>query len=477
MRKNKPLQLDLLLTAILVFLITSLFLVNAIALILSNRYPLQLDLTANLAYGIGDETKEFLADVDQPVTINVMALEERFSESSYLAQMLRILQQYPLYSNQITLKFVNYLADPTFAAAYSNLTLGEGDVLVTGKNDVRHIKLENMFNYATNAAGQQYIQSSRVEEAVTSAIFNLLTGDSIQAAFLTGSSNAEVPSFAAVLTNNNIDISNANITTDSLEVFDLLMLISPQSDLSGDAIRKLEEYLFNNGEYGKTLLYTANVDQPPLPNLEAFLSEWGVKMGDGAVFETVGYRTYQMQPYLPIALYEDGKYTDSLKDETIPFMMPLAKPFEVLFSAKDNQIVTQLLTFSSTAGVRPSDADESFTIDDSGQKGPIPALVLATRKESTGNRTSNLVISGSTAMLDTAAIENTGLNNAEYMINLINDLADREQSIVIQPKSLGGRALAITSSQVTKLGIILCGVLPLSILVIGLVIWLRRRFK
>lgn len=80
-------------------------------------------------------------------------------------------------------------------------------------------------------------------------------------------------------------------------------------------------------------------------------------------------------------------------------------------------------------------------------------------------------------MLDTAAIENTGLNNAEYMINLINDLANREQSIVIQPKSLGGKALAITSSQVTKLGIVLCGVLPLSILVIGLVIWLRRRFK
>jgi ABC-type uncharacterized transport system involved in gliding motility auxiliary subunit len=289
-----------------------------------------------------------------------------------------------------------------------------------------------------------------------------------------------VPAFTALLRDNNFDVTTANITTDELSSYDLLILLSPQIDISADAINKLENFLFNSGKFGKTLLYTANVDQPKLPNLETFLTEWGVQIDDGAVFETVGYRTYQMQPYLPIALYEDGKYTDGLRDETMPLMMPLARPFTILFNTRDRQSVTPLLSFSSTAGVRPSDAGEDFKADDSVRSGPIPALVLAVRSETGADQSqlsSNLIISGSTAMLDTAAIENSGLNNAEYMVNLLSDLAGKENPVVIQPKTLGGKALAITTTEIRTLGVILVGVIPAAILLIGFAIWLNRRFK
>ena len=68
-------KMSALFAVIIVLLIVAMFLVNTVALILSNRYPLAVDLTANAVYEIGEETKTVLDSLTEDVTIDVERME------------------------------------------------------------------------------------------------------------------------------------------------------------------------------------------------------------------------------------------------------------------------------------------------------------------------------------------------------------------------------------------------------------------
>lgn len=475
--KNRPLSANILFTIIIILLLVGTLLINGMALILSNKYPLYIDLTANASYEIGDETKVFLEDLDKPVKINVLSTEDGFSGSNYLRQAKRILTQYPRYSSNVTLEFIDFATDPTFSLSYPDLSLTHGDILVESEGRIKQVLVANLFNYTYTADQNLTIESSRAEEAITSAIINVTSGKTTKIAMLTGNGSTESKPLTALLTDNNYEIFSESMLTTSLEGYDAAILLSPTIDLSEDILRKLEDFLYNNGEYGKTLIYTGSVTQGDLPNLNAFLAEWGVLFHDGAVFETKSDRTYQYQPFYPIALYESGKYTSMLKDDTTPLLMPLARLMEVLFESKDGYYVQPLLYFSETAGVRPADAGENFDPSTAQIKGPLPAMVISSYNPGASKDPSHIVISSSTAMFEPASLQNTSLNNGEYTLNLLGDLCGAPENINIQPKSLSGKTLGITSSQMTGLGVILVGVIPFTIVASGIAVWFYRRYR
>lgn len=465
---------------LIVLLLAATFLLNAVALVLSNRYPLALDLTANAAYEIGEETQALLDTVTEDVTIDVLSAESDFSGNAYPVQVKQILSRYPQYCDRVTLRYVDYASDPTYAASHPDLTLADGDVIVSAAGRVKQLSLSSLFNYAYTATGSLTVESSRAEEAVTGAIMSVLSGEETRIGVLTGNGEQDAANFTALLVNNNFTLESAVPATDDLLQYDALLLIAPQTDLSEDDIRALEAYLYNGGAYGKTLFYAASVTQAALPNLETFLEEWGVSVGEGSVFETKAEKTYQYQPFYPIVEYTSETWQDMLIDPSTPMLMPLSRPLSTLFEMRDGQYTETLLSFSETAGVRPADAGEHFSADDATQWGPMPALVLASRKVVENGavaRQSNLVVSGSAEMLGELCLQNTSLANSAYLLNLFNTLTERDAAITIEPKSLSGKTLGITTQQVSTLGVLLGGVLPLAILLFGVGVWLYRRYK
>lgn len=474
------LKINMLFAAIAALLLAGTVLVNGIVLLLSGRYPLYIDLTANASYEIGDTTKALLGGLEQPVEISVLATEDGFKGSAYLQQALRILKQYPRHSTQISLRFVDFAADPTFGVQYPDFALSYGDVLVQSGGTVKQITAANLFHYAYSLDKTLTIQASRAEEAVTSAIVYTVSGRQAKIAVLTGNGVTDAKLFTALLADNNYQLSPQNLTTATLDGFDAALLLAPTTDLSEDVVRGLEAFLYNGGAYGKTLFYAASASQGALPNLDAFLREWGVAFGEGAIFETKSERTYQYQPYYPTALYEKTKYTDLLKDSTTPFLLPLSRPMELLFQSKDGYYVAPLLYFSETSGVRPADAGEDFTADTAQVRGPLPAMVLASYNSSSPGDTqtsSYIVVSTSVGIFDAAALQNSSLTNAEYLLHLLGDLCGESDSIPIQPKSLSGQTLGINTAQMSGLGVVLVGVIPLLILSAGVGVWLLRRYR
>lgn len=475
--------MNLLFACLIALVIAIAFFFNAITLVLSNRYPLALDLTANAAYGISEETKGFLAGLSKDIGLYVLADEGSFAGDSYLIQTKNILGLFPKYSRRIDLRFIDYTKDPTFAAGYPALSLSPGDILVTYGDRVKQIKLANMFNYTYSAASANNlaVQSSRAEEALASAILYVTEGVQVKLAVLTGNGVQKIPVFSSLLADNNYILDQVSLATGSMDGYDGCLLIAPAYDLSADALDRLDTFLYNGGKYGKTLFCCADVSQPVLPNLDAFLAEWGVSVDDGAVFETTAAHSYSNQPYYPVVSYMDDAFSGMLKDRNTPFLMPMSRPLSVLFKVRDDRYTEILLSFYDTAGVRPSDADNSFRASQTTRRGPFPAMILASRKIlNTAGLTklhSNILVSASAGMLSSTSLQNSSVSNAEYLLAVFGSIFQRENTISIQPRSLSAAVLGVTTEQASVLGIILCGVIPGLILLAGIGIWLARRFK
>jgi hypothetical protein len=479
-KMRHSLRVNILFATISVSLIASVLLLNGIALRLSDRHHMQIDLTAGAVFEIGSDTKAFLAALDVPVRIYVLSDEGGFTGSRYLVQVKQIIDQYPRFSGMISLQYIDYITNPAFAVNYPDLTLSHGDLIVQSGDAVRHIFGSHLFHYAQAPDGNLTITASRAEEALTSAIMNVISGEMVRIALLTGNGTSDGSLFAALLADNNYDIQPAPLTTALLGGFDVAVLLSPTIDLSEDVLRRLDAFLYNDGQYGKTLLYAASAAQGAMPNLDRFLSEWGISFTDGAVFETTPERTYQFQPFFPTAEYAPGKYTDMLRDTSMPFLMPLARPMEVLFTARDGYFVETLLYFSAGSGVRPADAGDDFNADHATRRGPIPAFVVSGFHIASADGAllrSTVVISSSVGVFDAVSLQNTSLTNAEFILNLLGDLTDRDDLFNIQPKSLSGRTLGVTSAQASALGVILVGIVPAAILLAGIASWLFRRYK
>ncbi len=156
--------------------------------------------------------------------------------------------------------------------------------------------------------------------------------------------------------------------------------------------------------------------------------------------------------------------------------MPAAKPISAVFDYKDNKTVTELLTFSSTAGVRPSDAGSNFTTDQATSWGPMPALLMSTMMTSSDNY-SNVIVSSSAYALSSSILSNTSIANAQYWIAVLNTITDRQGAVSIESKSLEGNELAITTSAARTWSIILCVAIPLLVLLTGIFVYLRRRYR
>ena len=139
-------KMNLVFALLIVLLIAAVVLLNAVALVLANRYPLSLDLTANAAYEIGSDTKTILEGLSDDVTIDVLSDENAFSQDAYLMQAKRILDQYPRYSERVKLRYIDYAADPSYAASHPDLTLADSDVIVSANGRVKQVALTSRFN-------------------------------------------------------------------------------------------------------------------------------------------------------------------------------------------------------------------------------------------------------------------------------------------------------------------------------------------
>lgn len=440
---------------------------------------LQVDMTDNQVFKIDETTRDTLASFETPLVIKVLAKEDTFmSNSIYNAQANQIFHEFEFYGKHINLEYIDFISDPSIASKYPDLQIKHGDILLETNQDVYHVATENLFNYSYTAQGQPVIASSKAEEVLLGGMLALISDIKPKLAVLSGHGEYDMTEFVKLMERNNYEVIKINLLSENLTSdIDALVMFAPKNDLSLEELGKIDAFLENDGNYQKLLFYTGDPSQPALENLAIFLSEWGIEVGSGSVFETNENRVYNYQPFYALVDYVDIEFEDKLLSASIPMVMPLSRPLKVLFDNRNNYSTRILTEFSKTSGVRPEDAPNDFTADMATIKGPLPALVLGSRRYSNkaDSPTSYLLVSGSTAMLDEFALVNASFSNASYILNVFNHFIQPNQHINVLPKQILGKSLNLSKLKADTIGSIFVFGGPLMMVVGAIFVYVRRK--
>ncbi len=458
---------------------------NIVCSLLVDRFPsLKIDMTSNGAYALQEDTADYVSHLSKEVKMTVLMPKDAFeSGGTYMVQAENLLDKMVNVSNgKLSLDYVDLNSNPSFTSKYTDVDWTNSDsnfiLLVECGDQYKVLSLDECFEYDKEYyyySGSLQITGTTIEQAVVTAILNVTTDDKVVVDIIKGHQEQDYSGISKLLSNNAYQVNEVSLATGNIdENAEIVILYAPAVDLDDNAVEKLSSWLDNNGDYGKTLIYMPAADMGDTPNLDDFLSQWGIAVDKGYVFETSNdYILNNSRPYAFVVDYNDY-YTDGLKNPSIPCVVSDSHQIKVT----DENTAHTILQTSDAAGVYPLDAQEDWDYKDAIAGEPVSVAAEGV-KTNTNEETSNVVVFGSYLMFTDSYMQYTSFNNSAFFMNVCNANSDKsDNSIVIESKSLESTELGVTDvSTKNVIMVIFVIAVPVIVLVTGLVLWIRRRNK
>ena len=509
-KEHKKFKHGMMSTVFTIVFVAVVVLVNVVATVLFDRYPITFDLTKDKIYSISDESEEYVKKIDTDVLITIFASEEDFTNlASYTRQADEVMKKYCKYNSKISYRYVDMDSNPDILKDYTDDSISAYDIIVETNptKDVKRtrkltvldlVNFSDDFNemltqYGTTAEklaeqsggavnalssmtsyyGSDIIASSNAEQAFTSSFMTVTDPNPITVTLLTGRGElTELSYFQTLLTANGYTVNSIDITSEDIpEETNVVIVPAPKNDYLEADIKKLDAFLDNDGKLGKQLLYIASVQQQETPNLDEFLADYGLKVGEGAVCETYADNYYNQQ-FLTISSEITDKFLQDVGTSDPKLLIQASRPVKLLFDEK-NKIATEAYV-KSTDDAFVMDLQEGKTLE----KGQQTYVAVASRVayEDNGDSVySNVIVAGSEFMFSDSYLSYTQYQNRAYFLSLLNGITHKTDGIVIEPKVIEGNVYDITEGQKTALKWIFILVIPVIVLAVGMVIWLRRK--
>ncbi|MBR1779152.1 MAG: GldG family protein [Clostridia bacterium] len=476
--KNRKLKRGSIASSITAAIIISFVLLNVAVSALSAKFPLSWDLTDSKIFTLTDQSRNFIQSLEKEVEIDLLNDEKTFSESNeYFKQANTVLKQYEKFSPKIKINYIDVEKNPSYLQNnYQNEKLDTNSIVVKCQEKYKVISINDIFDVSYNYYGRSGITASKAEQELTSAIIYVTSENQPIISVLKGYGEQDYSAFANLLKKNNYNVVEVSMLTENIpEDSSCILFFGPERDLDKTGVEKIENHLNSNNT---DLIFFANPKLKSCPNIDTLLAKYDVKIGAGLIFETDNKKlTTNMTLFEAVNEYVDSKYTENLKSAGTPVLVPICRPIEILNA---NENASTLLQYSETSGIVPTDAAKDFDFK-AHISGPIPSCVVSSRGEnadSQGNKPSRVLLLGSYLALAEDYLSATSLNNSQYFVNAINVLVNRENTgIIIESKSLKSNELGINSNQANLIGFIVTLILPLSILSIGIIVFIKRKNK
>ena len=79
-------------------------------------------------------------------------------------------------------------------------------------------------------------------------------------------------------------------------------------------------------------------------------------------------------------------------------------------------------------------------------------------------------------MLDVMIMKDKSYNNSEFVLNSINKLTGKtDVGITVLDKSMDTISLSLTESSIKVIGLVVIAFIPLAVVIVGIVVFLRRK--
>lgn len=291
--------------------------------------------------------------------------------------------------------------------------------------------------------------------------------------------------FRTLLVANGYTVNEIDITKDEIPAeTDIAVIPAPTVDYLPEEVQKVSDYLNNGNELGKQLIYVASYSQDKTPNLDEFLEEYGLSVGEGVVCETYK-ENYINYPFCTLSTDLSSDFNQDVLNKDLVISSMYTRPVNTLYD-QQGMITTQQYVKSSenayTAKLSYNQSLGTLVPSDTLTNGQQCLFAIGSKAkfadDGSGETSySNVLCFGSEYLLQSNILSAQQYGNSEYFFSIIAGITHKADGVFIKPKTLKGTAFDIDQSKKTVLMWTFCVIIPLAVLGTGLFVWLRRKNK
>lgn len=507
-----------------VIFIAAVVVLNVIVSMISDRIDTTADLSDTGIYTLDDETIAYLDDLTMDVTVSVMNSETDFEGGgTYYKSVNELLKKMEMQNEHFKVQYLKIDQHPEVTSKYTGETLNTNYIVVEAAETGRHRiitpssyftcdTIRNYYSqygypeayidlyieqYVNSSYASQVIEGSNIEQAAISAMMFVTNTDPVRVAFTTGLGETQNSNLETMLSKNGYDVESINLmnVTEIDSNIDFIVMMAPTMDYDNDSLDKLAKFLDNDGAFGKNLVYfsssevlyerdeslSENQNGTALTNLSAFLAEWGIKIEDSYVLQSNGEYVFTSVEYNPfdykqVMNVQDTELVGNATNNSLYTCEQRMRPVTQIWGEdKSKGGVEQKVLIKSYDGAYeiPFNADENFDIS-TANSGVFNDAICAYRIHSTTQEVSRVAVFGSVYF---QSLTGNRFNNQNILINMFNYISGKTEGVTITSKSFSTVGFDMNQGSANVLAVILCIVVPVVVIVLGIVIWVRRRHR
>lgn len=414
----------------------------------SRAYKTELDLSANNSNTLSSASQKILATLSEPITVTAYIKEPGLQQ-----QLAQLLNRYRRFKDDISIQFI----DPTQVPEKAReLNIGpQGAIIV---------------DYQGRTEKLLYLDESTLSNALLQLAHNkerwvtFLTGHGERSPV--GRANFDLGLFGTQLANHKIKVQTLNLAQFSTipDNSSLLIIATPAVALLAGELTIIKNYINNGGN----LLLLSDPDNPYLESIEQHL---GITKLPGIIVDSSSSLYGIDDPsFVLISQYSHHPVTTNFNSITV---FPISSALS--FDNDETEFETEVLlsttqkSWSETGNIS---GKIGFDIDTQEQQGPL-SLGYSLTRDFSDKPQQRIAVLGDGDFLSNAYLGNVG--NAELGFRMINWLTHDDQFIEIPKKIAPGKSLTLSTTSVAIIGFGFLLILPLLLMIIGLLIWRRRK--
>jgi ABC-type uncharacterized transport system involved in gliding motility auxiliary subunit len=281
---------------------------------------------------------------------------------------------------------------------------------------------------------------------------------------LDGRTNFDLGDFGRQLGNKGFRIQPLNLAVaqDVPDNANVLVIAQPRAEVLKGEVEKLKRFL----ERGGNLLWL--VDQEPMRGLQPLAEYLGLQLTPGVVVDPAAAELRIPATIALAASYGVHPITDN-------FVLNTAFPFARQIATKAENgdwRTTQLVEVAQRGWIETGDPEKNLHFDkDRDVHGPV--IVAATLERKVKDKSQRVIVVGTSQFLSNQYVGM--LANLDLGTNMLNWLAEDENLISVQPRSRVDTEFTLGRTGLTFIGLWFLLALPAAFLLIGGMVWWRRR--
>ncbi len=250
----------------------------------------------------------------------------------------------------------------------------------------------------------------------------------------------------------------------------LLVIAGAKSKFSEPERQALRKYL----DQGGRLLYFAEAHADP--GLDEVLNAYGVQVDAGLVADKIN----PFNPYhLISAFYGDHDITKLHKQLRLQVEFPTARALSVVHTGTAEGVRALPVVTSSPYAWVETDLENEPSPSSGEKAGAVPLVVATSRPTSNAadkrHDEARVVVFGDSELLVDANWGHDG--NRNLVMNALGWMTEQSNKVTIRPPDRDISTVDLTPDTLSKIRLVAMDLLPLSLVGVGLAIWLARRSK